>query len=84
MKLLLDQALPRSVARLLREDGIDCVHVGEIGYSTAEDDAIYPEKSFLWLPCSCFLPVEAERRSRGALLNNSLVGIKEACKLTDS
>lgn len=40
MKLLLDQALPRSVARLLREAGIDCVHVGEIGYSTAEDVAI--------------------------------------------
>jgi len=40
MKLLLDQALPRSAARLLREAGIDCVHVGEIGYSTAEDVAI--------------------------------------------
>jgi predicted nuclease of predicted toxin-antitoxin system len=40
MKLLLDQALPRSTARLLRETGIDCVHVGEIGDSTAEDTAI--------------------------------------------
>ena len=37
MKLLLDQGLPRSAARLLREAGIDTVHVGEIGYSTADD-----------------------------------------------
>ncbi len=40
MKLLLDQGLPRSAARLLREAGTDCVHLGEIGYSTAEDAAI--------------------------------------------
>lgn len=40
MKLLLDQGLPRSAARLLREAGIDTVHVGEIGFSTAEDAEI--------------------------------------------
>lgn len=40
MKLLLDQGLPRSAATLLREAGIDTVHVGEIGYSTADDAAI--------------------------------------------
>lgn len=40
MKLLLDQGLPRSAAKLLREAGIDTVHVGEIGYSTADDAAI--------------------------------------------
>jgi predicted nuclease of predicted toxin-antitoxin system len=40
MKLLLDQGLPRSAARLLREAGIDTVHVGEIGYSTADDTTI--------------------------------------------
>jgi predicted nuclease of predicted toxin-antitoxin system len=40
MKLLLDQGLPRSAARLLREAGIDTVHVSEIGYSTSDDAAI--------------------------------------------
>ena len=40
MKLLLDQGLPRSAARLLREAGIDTIHVSEIGYSTADDAAI--------------------------------------------
>lgn len=40
MKLLLDQGLPRSAATLLRKAGIDTVHVGEIGYSTADDAMI--------------------------------------------
>lgn len=37
MQLLLDQGLPRSAASLLTEAGIDTLHVGEIGYSTAAD-----------------------------------------------
>lgn len=37
MKLLLDQGLARSAAGLLRTAGIDALHVGEIGYSTATD-----------------------------------------------
>jgi predicted nuclease of predicted toxin-antitoxin system len=40
MKLLLDQGLPRSAGSLLREAGIDAVHVGEIGYSNADDATI--------------------------------------------
>ena len=40
MRLLLDQGLPRSAARLLREAGVDTVHVGEIGYSDADDASI--------------------------------------------
>lgn len=40
MKLLVDQGLSRSAAKLLRAAGIDTIHVGEIGYSTAEDSAI--------------------------------------------
>ena len=40
MKLLLDQGLPRSTARLLREARIDTVHIGEIGHSTSEDTLI--------------------------------------------
>jgi predicted nuclease of predicted toxin-antitoxin system len=40
MKLLLDQGLPRSAAKLLREAGINTIHVSEIGYSTADDAAI--------------------------------------------
>ncbi len=40
MKLLLDQGLPRSAARLLRDQGIDAIHVGEIGMAAAEDSDI--------------------------------------------
>ncbi len=40
MKLLLDQGLPLSAASLLRDTGIDTIHVGEIGMSEAEDGEI--------------------------------------------
>lgn len=40
MKLLLDQGLPRSSAALLREAGIDTIHVAEIGLSAATDTEI--------------------------------------------
>jgi predicted nuclease of predicted toxin-antitoxin system len=37
MKLLLDQGLPPLTAELLRGQGIDTVHVSEVGLSRAED-----------------------------------------------
>ena len=37
MKLLLDQGLPRSAAALLRMQGVDTIHVGEINMATATD-----------------------------------------------
>ncbi|MEA5418878.1 DUF5615 family PIN-like protein [Spirulina sp. CCNP1310] len=40
MKLLLDQGLPLSAAALLRDAGINTIHVGEIGMSEAEDSDI--------------------------------------------
>lgn len=40
MKLLLDQGLPLSAAALLRDAGVDTIHVGEIGMSEAEDAEI--------------------------------------------
>ncbi|WP_341730950.1 DUF5615 family PIN-like protein [Microcoleus sp. EPA2] len=40
MKLLLDQGLPLSAAALLRDAGIDTIHVGDIGMSQAEDTEI--------------------------------------------
>jgi predicted nuclease of predicted toxin-antitoxin system len=40
MKLLLDQGLPLSAAALLRDAGMDTIHVGEIGMSQAEDAEI--------------------------------------------
>jgi len=38
--LLLDQGLPRSAATLLREQGWDVLHTGDIGLSKATDRAI--------------------------------------------
>jgi predicted nuclease of predicted toxin-antitoxin system len=40
MKLLLDQGLPLSAAALLRDAGIDTIHVSEINMSEAEDTKI--------------------------------------------
>lgn len=40
MKLLLDQGVPRTAARLLRESGLDAVHVGEISMDRATDREI--------------------------------------------
>lgn len=40
MNLLLDQGLPRGAVALLLAAGIDCLHVGDIGYATATDAAI--------------------------------------------
>ncbi len=37
MKFLLDQGVPRSMATLLRQQGMDVVHTGEIGMAEAED-----------------------------------------------
>lgn len=37
MKLLLDQGLPRSASLLLKECGINTIHVGEIGLWAAKD-----------------------------------------------
>lgn len=40
MKLLLDQGLPRAAAALLRRQGIDTIHVGEIDMAAATDAEI--------------------------------------------
>jgi predicted nuclease of predicted toxin-antitoxin system len=40
MKFLLDQGLPTLTAELLREQGLDAVHVSEIGWARAEDPKI--------------------------------------------
>ena len=40
MKLLLDQGLPRSTARLLINVGIDAVHVADVGLSSASDSTL--------------------------------------------
>ena len=40
MKLFLDQGVPRRAAALLREQGIDTVHAGEVGLSSADDEPI--------------------------------------------
>jgi predicted nuclease of predicted toxin-antitoxin system len=40
MKLLLDQGLARSAATMLRNSGIDAVHIAEIGSITSTDEEI--------------------------------------------
>jgi predicted nuclease of predicted toxin-antitoxin system len=40
MKFLLDQGLPPLTAELLRKQGLDAVHVSEIGWARAEDTKI--------------------------------------------
>jgi predicted nuclease of predicted toxin-antitoxin system len=40
MKVLLDQGLPRSAAKLLRDAGTDAVHTAECGLATATDAEI--------------------------------------------
>lgn len=40
MKLLLDQGLPRSAVALLRQAGIDTMHVGDVGHAGADDTVI--------------------------------------------
>jgi predicted nuclease of predicted toxin-antitoxin system len=37
MKLLLDQGLPRTAAKLLSETGVETIHVGDVGYASADD-----------------------------------------------
>lgn len=37
LRLVLDQGIPRDTAALLRDDGFDCLHVGEVEMSRAED-----------------------------------------------
>ena len=40
MKLLLDQGLPRSASSLLTQQGMNTIHVSDIGMWTAEDTEI--------------------------------------------
>ena len=40
IKILLDQGLPRSAAGLLRQQGWDALHVGDVGLATASDQTI--------------------------------------------
>jgi len=43
MKILLDEGLPRRAAGLLRDEGIDCVHLTEISESATADSVILEE-----------------------------------------
>ena len=43
MKILLDEGLPRRAAALLRDRGIDAVHVTEIADASTADDVILEE-----------------------------------------
>ncbi|MCX7144775.1 MAG: DUF5615 family PIN-like protein [Sulfuritalea sp.] len=40
IKIVLDQGLPRSAAELLRQQGWDALHVGDVGLAAASDQTI--------------------------------------------
>lgn len=40
IRILLDQGLPRSTSGLLRQNGWDCIHVGDVNKSRASDEEI--------------------------------------------
>lgn len=40
LRLVPDQGIPRDAAALLRDEGFDCLHVGEVGMSRAKDGEI--------------------------------------------
>lgn len=40
LRLVLDPGIPRDTAALLRDEGFDCFHIGEVGRSRAEDREI--------------------------------------------
>ena len=40
IRLILDQGIPRDAAAVLREAGLTCDHVGELGLSRADDTVI--------------------------------------------
>ena len=40
LRLILDQGVPRDAAKLLRQLGYDCTHVGELQMSRASDEEI--------------------------------------------
>jgi len=41
MRLLLDQGLPRSTVVFLKNEGIEALHVGEVGMASASDPQIF-------------------------------------------
>ena len=40
IKIMLDQGLPRAAAELLRQQGWDALHVGDVGLAAASDQTI--------------------------------------------
>ena len=82
MKLLLDQGLPRNAATLLTAAGMDTVHVGDLGHSTAEDAAILhlgrdDGHIVVTLDADVFYKISAEERIVGVVA----IGVKEKTKL---
>jgi predicted nuclease of predicted toxin-antitoxin system len=59
-RLLLDQGLPRSAARLLTEAGWDVVHVADIGMSRSDDGDIlrraWPRRGSVSRSTRTFMP----------------------------
>jgi hypothetical protein len=48
VKYFLDQGVPRRAAELLRQEGIDVVHAGEVGLSAADDEPLRAKHSIRW------------------------------------
>ncbi len=65
MKLLIDANLSPKVAGALRDDGVDAVHVGDLGLLTASDDEIFDRAANVGSPA-----IEADL-GRGAIVSLS-------------
>lgn len=66
MKLLLDQGLPRSTGTLLRAQGIDTVHVGDVEMWAAEDVEILSLTWVAWEDGSVVTPLDLLQRGKGS------------------
>src|SRR5436190_76579 len=81
MKLLLDQGLPRTTASILRQDGLDIVHVGEVGLANAADVLILEkarldDRAVVTLDADFHRLLASQRGSRPSVIRIRVEGLR--------